>query len=271
MVMVYVPPGMFMMGSEEGDESAFNNEFPAHEVMLRAFWIDQTEMTNVQFAAFLNVMGNQPEGGVTWLRSASSRVLIVYNGEVYQPKSGFADHPVIEVSWYGAAAYCEWVGGRLPTEAEWEYAARGTDGRIYPWGDEEPHNTLLNYNNNISQTTTVGSYPNGTSPFEVLDMAGNVWEWVSDRYGGYSSTAVENPEGADSGAAKVVRGGSWFNSAANVRVAARNSLLPDVRINSVGFRCAGGPGILVLGFYLVFFCFCWPFLPWFYVIRGRAG
>jgi formylglycine-generating enzyme required for sulfatase activity len=120
-VMVYVPAGEFEMGSTEGD----SDEQPVHDVTLDGFWIDKHEVTNAQFAAFLNEKGNQEEGGTTWLELDSDDCLIEKSGEEFRPKSGYADHPVVEVSWYGAKAYAKWVGGQLPSEAEWEYAARG--------------------------------------------------------------------------------------------------------------------------------------------------
>lgn len=129
MVMVYVPEGEFQMGSEDGD----SDEEPIHAVYLDAFWMDQTEVTNAMFAKFLNEEGNQSEGGVSWLDASDDDVLIVKNGSTWQPKSGYEDHPVIEVSWYSAQAYCAWVDRSLPTEAEWEKTARGNlDGKKYP-------------------------------------------------------------------------------------------------------------------------------------------
>jgi len=130
--MVLVPAGPFLMGSTDADPDAADDEQPQHEVVLDAFYIDQTEVTNAEFCRFLNDKGNQEEGGVTWLELDSDYCLIERSGGQFVPKSGYADHPVIEVSWYGARAYARWAGKRLPTEAEWEKAARGTDGRIYP-------------------------------------------------------------------------------------------------------------------------------------------
>ena len=129
--MVYVPGGTFQMGSTEGDD----DEQPVHEVTLDGFWIDKYEVTNAQFVAFLNEKGNQEENGEEWLELEDVDCNIELTGGEFRPKNGYADHPVIEVSWCGARAYAEWVGGRLPTEAEWEKAARGIDGQTYPWGN----------------------------------------------------------------------------------------------------------------------------------------
>ena len=134
MVMVYVPAGEFEMGSTEGD----SHEQPVHTVVLDAFWIDRTEVMNAQFAHFLNEEGNQREGGVMWLDLDDEACLIASSGGEFEPKTGYGGHPVIEVSWYGAQAYCDWAGARLPTEAEWEYAARGPEASVYPWGDGAP-------------------------------------------------------------------------------------------------------------------------------------
>jgi len=255
--MVYVPVGEFLMGSE-GDPDADDDEYPQHTVYLDAFWIDRTEVTNVQFAAFLNQQGNQPEGGVTWLDLEDEECLIERVGDGFRPKSGYADHPVIEVSWYGASAYCQWAGKRLPTEAEWEKAARGTDGRIYPWGNEfDCHRANLDDETELDDyvvpggegcdgfpgTAPVGSFRDGASSYGALDMAGNVWEWVADWYDAdfYSRSPDRNPTGPSSGDHRVLRGGSWSNPRPRARCADRYGRNPGPRYGRNGFRCCVGP------------------------------
>jgi len=238
MVMVYVPGGTFQMGSTDGGD----DEKPVHAVTLDSFWIDQYEVTNEQFAAFLNEQGNQTEGGATWLDLEDEDCLIEGEGGEYRPKSGYQDHPVIEVSWYGAQAYCEWAGGRLPTEAEWEYAARGPDGNTYLWGEAFECSRGNFYGESCDgyeRTAPVGSFEDGASWCGALDMAGNVWEWVVDWYGEYLSTAQKNPTGPEAGDYKVLRGGSWVTSPISVRSANRYGDIPDVRFGGVGFRCVG--------------------------------
>ena len=223
------------MGSDEGE----NDERPVHIVYLDSFYIDKTEVSNAQFAQFLNEQGNQEENGVTWLDIEDREGTITESGGRYQPKGGYAHHPVTEVTWYGAVAYCEWAGRRLPTEAEWEKAARGTDARTYPWGEGIDCNHA-NYSACIGETTEVGSYPLGASPYGALDMAGNVWEWVSDwaydHY--YAASPGSNPQGPDSGSSRMVRGGSLHNADRRVRAAVRFSNDPFNSLSSMGFRCA---------------------------------
>jgi formylglycine-generating enzyme required for sulfatase activity len=184
--MVYVPAGEFRMGSIKESLRKFvdhpdhyNKEFPQHMVKLDAFWISKYQITNAQYAMFLNAMGNQEEGGVTWLKADGYGVRIHKLGGGWRADSGYADHPVVGVSWYGARAYAEWIGACLPTEAEWEKAARGTDGRIYPWGNELPTDDLCNFGDRDRGTTPVGKYSSqGDSPYGCADMAGNVREWT---------------------------------------------------------------------------------------------
>ena len=258
MTLLYVPKGEFVRGSKEDDPNADRDEEPQRSIYLDAFWIDQTEVTNEMFATFLNKEGNQEEGGTTWLEIDDGDVLISESGGTFQSKEGFANHPVIEVSWYGAKAYCEWAGRRLPTEAEWEKAARGTDGRKYPWGNEDVAGNLLNlcdkncsWSNRINsiddgyaRTAPVGTYPDGASPYGALDMAGNVWEWVADWYDAeyYKDAPENNPQGPTTGQYRGVRGGSWYlNGVRPVRAGNRYRVVPASRYLNNGVRCARSP------------------------------
>ena len=249
MTLVYIPEGEFEMGGSD------DFKYLGHLVYLNAYWMDQTEVTNAMFAEFLNQQGNQVEGGTTWLDTGNENALIEQIGEDWQAKSGFENHPVIEVSWYGARAYCKWVGRRLPTEAEWEKAARGENGYIYPWGDEFYCNrgnfddeTIIDgdviYQNegcdSHSRTAQVGSFASGASTYKILDMAGNVWEWVADWYDMdyYNDSPSDNPIGPDLGNYRVRRGGSWSSTDWYVRTIYRNRLDPFITLDDQGFRCA---------------------------------
>jgi formylglycine-generating enzyme required for sulfatase activity len=233
--MVFVPAGPFEMGSKIDDY-----EKPVHTVMLDAFYIDQYEVTNARFVDFLNEQSDANEM-VTALSGIESEYFHLYQRDgVWQIDAGYADHPVVSVSWFDAQAYCEWRGARLPTEAEWEKAARGTDGRTYPWG-EGIDCTMANYGSCVGNTAAVGSYLKGVSPYGCLDMAGNVWEQVDDWYQGdyYSVSPLINPSGPDYGDRKVMRGGAWSYHSSNARGAYRTSFNPTSRhLAAVGFRCA---------------------------------
>jgi formylglycine-generating enzyme required for sulfatase activity len=237
MLMVYVPAGEFLMGSTDADKDAESNEKPQHKVYLDAYWIDQTPLTNAIYARFLNEPGNQEQEIVRWYEPDYGR--IKQDGKVWRVENGFEQHPVVSVTWYGARAYAGWVGAQLPTEAQWEKAARGTDGRQYPWGNQVPDKTLANLNDYVGNTTAVGSYPSGASPYGALDMAGNVWEWVADWYGetNYSIRSTwRNPTGPESGALRVLRGGSWYNDLRYARCAFRSWDYPGDRNRDFGFR-----------------------------------
>jgi formylglycine-generating enzyme required for sulfatase activity len=229
-------------------------EQPAHTVALDGFWIDRTEVTNEQFAAFLNEKGNQEEGGDTWFDLGDAGSMIEGMDGEFRPKSGYADHPVSNVSWYGAVAYCQWAGARLPTEAEWEYAARGPERRVFPWGDELD-GTLLNYcdascesewadesfDDGYPRTAPVWSYPESQSWVGARDMAGNVWEFVADWHGPYSDGRQENPTGPAEGELRAVRGGGFDSDWHAVRGAFRLGVGPTHQSPVLGFRCAASP------------------------------
>jgi serine/threonine-protein kinase len=228
MTQVYVPAGSFTMGSDSGS----SNEKPAHAVTLNAFWIDQTEVTNAMYALCVKA-GKCPQ--------PSS--LESYKRDRYYGNSGFDNYPVIYVSWDNANAYCKWANRRLPSEAEWEKAARGADGRIYPWGNAFDAARLNSYEGKAGDTTEVGKYPGGVSPYGALDMAGNVWEWVNDWYDEtyYSKSPPQNPTGPTSGQYRVLRGGAWYNSDDDARVSYRNGNDPSYSYDALGFRCVSSP------------------------------
>jgi formylglycine-generating enzyme required for sulfatase activity len=239
MEIVYVPVGEFTMGSTKGqadaawrecgsncDKKLYDTETPQHTVYLDAYWIDKTEVTNAMYRKCVD------ENGCTKPDDTS-----------HYDNNSRADHPVVYVDWNQAQAYCNWVGGRLPTEAEWEKAARGTDRRVYPWGNDPPNADLLNYKQNISDTTAVGSYPSGASPYGIMDMAGNVWEWVNDWYDEkyYQNSPKRNPQGATGGQYRVLHGGSAYTESRYVRAAFRHKSEPALRYISIGFRCVRFP------------------------------
>lgn len=227
MEMVLVPAGEFTMGSSDEDEDAGDDEKPAHWVYLDAYYIGKYPVTNAQYRRFTEDTGHpEPE---SWGDDD-------FNSD---------KQPVVGVSWKDAVSFCRWMSKktgreyRLPTEAEWEKAARGTNGRKYPWGDEAPDSTLCNFNDEIGKTTEVGSYPQGASPYGCQDMAGNVWEWCNDWYDEdyYKRSPQRNPQGPSSGGYRVLRGGSWSDSANDLRSAFRDRDDPDYR-SGCGFRCA---------------------------------
>jgi formylglycine-generating enzyme required for sulfatase activity len=246
---VYVPAGAFLMGStpEQIDvaltacqqfandcyRDVYLDEAPQHTVMLDAFWIMQTEVTNAQYQKCVDGGPCTSPDNDNWNKVASAR------------------YPVTHIDWAQAKAYASWVGGQLPTEAQWEKAARGTDGRIYPWGYTWD-SSRLNYcdskcaypwkdasvDDDYAETAPVGSYPNGVSPYGALDMAGNVWEWTTDWYVAdyYATSPAYNPPGPVTGEARTARGGSWYNQPDAMRVAQRDKPLASFNRGLMGFR-----------------------------------
>jgi formylglycine-generating enzyme required for sulfatase activity len=250
-LMVYVPAGTFWMGTSDDEIDALkplctdcswvgiaDNEQPQHEVHLDAFWIDQTEVTNAQYAAFLNDTVSGPDSQASWLDLRSVDCLIEWGVGRYQPKEGYANHPVIEVTWNGAVAYCTWAGKRLPTEAEWEKAARGDDRRIWPWGNSIPNCDRAQYAECAGRTVAVGSKPGGASPYGVLGMAGNVREWTSSAFGEYPYQAGDGREDMEANLVRMLRGGAWGFNPVDVRAAGRGDHDPFSAYDNAGFRCA---------------------------------
>jgi formylglycine-generating enzyme required for sulfatase activity len=221
MKQVYVPEGQFLMGTDEKD---LHMSRPAHSLYLDAFWIDQTEVTNAMYARCVE----------------AGPCVVTAVPENYYGKPGYANYPVVYVTWYNAQTYCQWAGRRLPSEAEWEKAARGTDNRTYPWGDTPPNPWLANFNMNIGSPLPVDRYPLGASPYGALNMAGNVREWVMDWYNQsyYQRSPSINPQGAPTGEDKSLRGGSYLDDGREIRVFNRFQHVPTSPGINRGFRCA---------------------------------
>lgn len=227
MVMLYVPAGDFLMGSLDGDGE--QDERPQHSVYIDAFWIDETEVTNRMYKACVDAGACK----------APARA-VSYTREDYYSNPQFMEYPVIYVDWFRASRYCQWAGKRLPSEAEWEKAARGVDGLTYPWGNGEPGAQQANYGWLVGDTAKVGGYPAGASPYGALDMAGNVMEWVSDWYEVYTTSPYKtyNPTGPESGSHRIARGGSYLFGSFLIRGAERYWLSPYYVDDDLGFRCA---------------------------------
>jgi formylglycine-generating enzyme required for sulfatase activity len=240
--MVLIPEGPFTMGTDDvgpGWHQGNPNEHPEHTVTLKSYYIDQFEVTIARYAKFLEATkySTPPSWDDDAVMSAG-------------------DRPVVGVDWQDAKAYCTWAGERLPTEAEWEKAARGTDKRRFPWGDMQPFVDIANYNRGLWVSYPITLAPvtsgaegmsirhglknGGKSPYGLYHMAGNAAEWVADWYDReyYAKAPKENPTGPAEGEKKVLRGGSWGDPPRSIRVTARFSADPEFRDTSIGFRCA---------------------------------
>ena len=224
MTMVHIPGGTFSMGTNiiSGED-----ERPVHVVFLNNYWFDQSEVTNGMYKKCI------AEGVCTQPNDYGSN-----EHADYFENPSFNDYPVINVDWGQALNYCKWAGRQLPTEAQWEKAARSINEWVYPWGDAEPGKNMANYDMRVGDTTAVGSFPEGASNYGVVDMAGNVWEWVADWYGEYPSGYVTDPTGPSSGSLRVLRGGSWSDNEDIIRSTNRHSMKSSLSNNNTGFRCS---------------------------------
>jgi len=243
--LVHIPVGEFIMGSDPSEKYFWGAEAPKHDVFLDEFWIYDVEVTNAMYKA-CDEADICPRPVENYSNTHSD----------YYTNPKYDNYPVIYITFHAAQAYCRWAGGRLPSEAEWEKAARGTDGRMYPWGDKEIEIRFANFcdvscpnpdtneieiefDDGYRDLAPVGSFPDGISPFGVYDMAGNALEWVADWYGAYyyESSPYINPTGPTSGSRHPIRGGSWYSGREGLRAAARSSLNADATYDTVGFRC----------------------------------
>jgi len=264
--LIRIPAGTYTLGRENGPA----DERPAHQISLDAFRIDRTEVTNAAFAEFLNALPLQPAGSfdtaeisrnampqrsydvlhegmegsgeypIIALDDAQVRIRLVDG--VFEPTPGYEDHPVAETSWAGARAYCHWRGARLPSEAEWEAAARGTDGRLYPWGNEPPTPERAFVSRRTAVTAEVGGRPDGASPFGVLDMSGSMAEWTSSLKRPYPYQSNDGRENPDVAGERVTRGGDYrYDTGADQLTATHRSGFsnaPNRGHRHIGFRCA---------------------------------
>ena len=235
--MVRVPAGAFLMGTKDGPE----DERPQHRVEVGAFFIDRTKVTNAQFAAFLSAVGPAGPKGEHYFDVDDNDARVHQRDGKWRANAGFENNPVVEASWYGAVAYCQWRGKRLPTEAEWEKAARGTDGRKYPRGNEAPDSTRAHFNGGWHDFRPVGSFPEGASAYGILDAAGNGWECVSSANRPYPYSSTDGREDPAPDQVRVTRGGGQDSRAEELTTTHRGrhvSRNPRGGHHNISFRCA---------------------------------
>ena len=226
--MITIPAGEFLMGSKQAEGRS--DERPQRKIYLDSYAIDIYEVTNERYLNFIH-------------STARKEPPNPYGERLLSEEIGIGSLPVVQVTWYDAVDYCRWAGKRLPTEAEWEKAARGDHGALFPWGNQSPRTKPVNYERNWEELKTlwpVGSHVETSSPFQVNDMAGNVREWVQDWYAPdyYENGPTKNPRGPKTGILKVIKGGSWHSFKADVRSAARGKGGFALKTDGIGFRCA---------------------------------
>lgn len=235
--MALVTAGYFVMGSNNGPD----DEKPEHRVFVKSFLIDVLPVSNADFAKFLNARGLKNHLGESFYDDDDRDARIHQQNAIWQADLGYATHPVNEVSWLGARDYCAWLNKRLPTEAEWEKAARGTDGRKYPWGNSKPDHTRALFGAAYNASAPVDAFPEGASPYGVLDLSGNQWEWVASAYRPYPYSADDGRENQTPGPIRSTRGGGHDSSEDELTTSQRGRNLsrnPKAGHHNIGFRCA---------------------------------
>jgi formylglycine-generating enzyme required for sulfatase activity len=234
--MIAIPAGPFTMGSDDGPA----DERPAHRVTLPVFLIDRYPVTNASYADFLNAAGNHNAEGERLFDLDDPDARVHRVGKTWAAHPGHEKHPVVEVTWAGARDYCAWAGKRLPTEAEWEKAARGSDGRRYPWGGQPPDRKRAQFSARFNETAPVDAFATGASPYGVQDMAGNAWEWVSTAYRPYPYDGRDGREDLKAGPVRGTRGGGHDSPASEITTTQRGRTLsrnPASGHHNIGFRC----------------------------------
>ena len=235
--MVVIPAGAFAMGSDDGPD----DERPAHPINLATFEVDRLPVTNTQFAEFLDATGTHNKNGERLYDHDDPDARIHRSGNHWAADRGYENHPVVEPAWAGARDYCAWRGKRLPTEAEWEKAARGNDARKYPWGNTPPDPKRARFAMRFNDTAPVDGFLAGASPYGVLDMAGNAWEWVSSAYRPYPYSPSDGREDLKAGPIRATRGGGHDSPAEEITTTQRGRSLsrnPASGHHNIGFRCA---------------------------------